>query len=65
MMAICVPCFLVVLILAWRSPEMDDSGRIVTRNSVPSPSIVPFAVPDQAEASRLSTGGRPDVAITR
>lgn len=48
--AVCLPSVLIVLLMAWRAPEMDDAGRIVTDRArgVASPSIVPCALPQQA-----------------
>ena len=54
--AICVPSFLAFLILAWRAPEMDDSGRVLTGRPeiLASPSIVPLSVADHPDTARLS-----------
>jgi hypothetical protein len=53
--AVCMPSVLVVLLMAWRAPEMDDRGRIITGRAqvVASPSIVPYEFPEQADASRI------------
>lgn len=51
---ICVLSFFTVLFLAWRAPEMDDHGRLITGrlpDFIASPSIVPLSCPQPKETS--------------
>jgi hypothetical protein len=54
--AVCVPSVLVVLLMAWRAPEMDDQGRIITGRAqvIASPSIVPYAFTERPVTSPTS-----------
>ena len=37
--AVCVLSFIILVILAWRAPEMDDNGRIIRSAAGPSPKV--------------------------
>ena len=58
--AIFVLSFLAVLFMAWRAPEIDDHGRVISGrpHAASSPSIVPDDFVEQASTlSRVPTCG--------
>lgn len=46
---VCVLSFFVVLLLAWRAPEMDDRGTYGLPDLIASPPIVPVETPSVEE----------------